>query len=96
MTVESENKVCKMHKKSRMEVRCAKRTVESENKVCGMYKNSRTDFGSALITLKSESKTCGMHKKSRMVVRYEKMTAGVRRRNAECRTTIEWSLDAQK
>ena len=40
-----------IHKKSRMELRCAERTGENENKVCRMYKKSRMEARFAKMTV---------------------------------------------
>ena len=38
MPLKSKSKVCRLHKKSRMELRCAVMTLKSESMVCGMRK----------------------------------------------------------
>ena len=48
MTVENENKVCGMHKKSRMDLGCPMINVDSESIVCEMNKKrelSRVELG---------------------------------------------------
>ena len=57
MTVESENKVCAIHKTSRMDLRCAKMTVKSESQACV---ESRVELRRAILTVESEGKVCGI------------------------------------
>ena len=44
MTVESDRKICDMHKNSRMELGYAIMTVESKSKIYRMHKNRRTQM----------------------------------------------------